>query len=167
MNSPGHPRYSATDKERSGSCSGYPTLRTPLFSDVDHPMGARLAQCWRARSGTLPRHGKWPRSRGLMLAGVRRALPHVRQVGGRHLLIAGAVAAGALAVGGLASRAQRTAPPRGTPQGGPLSPLLANIYLHPFDVALTTQGLRLVRFHGRLRDRLRERGRGATGAQDR
>jgi RNA-directed DNA polymerase len=35
---------------------------------------------------------------------------------------------------------------RGTPQGGALSPLLANIYLHPFDLALTSQGLRLVRF---------------------
>ncbi len=35
---------------------------------------------------------------------------------------------------------------RGTPQGGALSPLLANIYLHPFDVALTSQGVRLVRF---------------------
>ena len=27
-----------------------------------------------------------------------------------------------------------------------ISPLLANIYLHPFDVALTSQGIRLVRF---------------------
>jgi hypothetical protein len=35
---------------------------------------------------------------------------------------------------------------RGTAQGGALSPLLANIYLHPFDLALTSQGLRLVRF---------------------
>ncbi|MFQ6058276.1 MAG: group II intron reverse transcriptase/maturase [Anaerolineae bacterium] len=34
----------------------------------------------------------------------------------------------------------------GTTQGGVLSPLLCNVYLHPFDVALTRQGLRLVRY---------------------
>jgi len=34
----------------------------------------------------------------------------------------------------------------GTSQGGVLSPLLANIYLHPLDVALTRQGYRLVRY---------------------
>ncbi|MDW8318524.1 MAG: group II intron reverse transcriptase/maturase [Anaerolineae bacterium] len=34
----------------------------------------------------------------------------------------------------------------GAAQGGVLSPLLSNIYLHPFDVALTRQGLRLVRY---------------------
>lgn len=34
----------------------------------------------------------------------------------------------------------------GTAQGGVLSPLLCNIYLHPFDVALTQQGLHLVRY---------------------
>ncbi|NCC31298.1 MAG: hypothetical protein EOM24_04635, partial [Chloroflexia bacterium] len=32
------------------------------------------------------------------------------------------------------------------PQGGALSPLLANIYLHPFDLAMTSHGLRLVRY---------------------
>ncbi len=31
-------------------------------------------------------------------------------------------------------------------QGSPLSPLLANIYLHPFDVSITRGGFRLVRF---------------------
>jgi len=40
----------------------------------------------------------------------------------------------------------RHASRRGVPQGGALSPLLANIYLHPFDVAMMGQGLRLVRF---------------------
>ncbi len=34
----------------------------------------------------------------------------------------------------------------GTPQGGPLSPLLANVYLHRFDVAMETAGIGLVRY---------------------
>jgi RNA-directed DNA polymerase len=35
---------------------------------------------------------------------------------------------------------------RGTPQGGPLSPLLANIYLDPLDKELTSRGLDFVRY---------------------
>lgn len=35
---------------------------------------------------------------------------------------------------------------RGTPQGGPLSPLLANIYLHPLDEELEKRGLSFVRY---------------------
>ncbi len=34
----------------------------------------------------------------------------------------------------------------GTPQGGVISPLLANIYLHPFDETMTQRGHRLVRY---------------------
>jgi RNA-directed DNA polymerase len=37
-------------------------------------------------------------------------------------------------------------PERGTPQGAVISPLLANIYLHPVDLALRQAGLRLVRY---------------------
>jgi RNA-directed DNA polymerase len=34
----------------------------------------------------------------------------------------------------------------GTPQGGALSPLLANVYLHEFDVGMTKKGYKLVRY---------------------
>jgi RNA-directed DNA polymerase len=73
------------------------------------------------------------------------AAPYLQRLGGRRLALAGAAAAGAVAVGEVTLRYLRAAP-RGTMQGGALSPLLANIYLHPFDIALTSQGIRLVRF---------------------
>ncbi|MEK7850298.1 MAG: group II intron reverse transcriptase/maturase [Deltaproteobacteria bacterium] len=34
----------------------------------------------------------------------------------------------------------------GTPQGGVISPLLANIYLHPFDEAMMKEGFRVIRY---------------------
>lgn len=37
-------------------------------------------------------------------------------------------------------------PTAGTSQGGPISPLLANVYLHPLDDRLTASGLQLVRY---------------------
>lgn len=41
---------------------------------------------------------------------------------------------------------QEQARREGTPQGGPLSPLLANIYLHPLDLELEKRGLAFVRY---------------------
>lgn len=64
----------------------------------------------------------------------------------------------ALAVGGLAAAAAAAAvtayllnrragsAPLGVLQGSPLSPLLANVYLHPFDVQLSRTGHQLARF---------------------
>jgi len=80
------------------------------------------------------------------LDGARLVAPHLRRLGPQRLLIGGALAAGAVAAGELALRARAAAGPRGAPQGGALSPLLANVYLHPFDLAMTGHGLRLVRF---------------------
>jgi len=37
-------------------------------------------------------------------------------------------------------------PDEGTPQGGIISPLLANIYLHPLDKVITTAGYQMVRY---------------------
>jgi RNA-directed DNA polymerase len=41
---------------------------------------------------------------------------------------------------------ERWTPTEGTPQGAVLSPLLANIYLHPLDVAVAERGFPMVRY---------------------
>jgi len=41
---------------------------------------------------------------------------------------------------------ERWIPSSGTPQGAVLSPVLANIYLHPLDKFMTEQGLKMVRY---------------------
>ena len=41
---------------------------------------------------------------------------------------------------------QRWTPTAGTPQGAVISPLLANIYLHPLDELMTARGYRMVRY---------------------
>src|SRR6202022_3518311 len=42
--------------------------------------------------------------------------------------------------------AERWAPTQGTPQGAVISPLLANIYLHPLDELMAARGYRMVRY---------------------
>jgi len=41
---------------------------------------------------------------------------------------------------------ERWTPTGGTPQGSPISPLLANIFLHPLDKLMTERGYRMVRY---------------------
>ena len=83
-----------------------------------------------------------------LLAGARRAVPLVgRVVGGNPVAAAVALAGGAAAAAAsLAWRHHQQAQPAGALQGGALSPLLANVYLDPFDRAMTARGYTLVRY---------------------
>lgn len=72
---------------------------------------------------------------------------------GRRLLSRGALTTGGVAgavtlvaVGAAALHQRRSQGPVGTLQGSPLSPLLANVYLHPFDHYLSGRGYHLVRY---------------------
>ena len=82
----------------------------------------------------------------LLLANAKRLW---RPLTAKQLLFIAPVVVAALAaptVGSIVK--ERMSRPRkiGIIQGSPLSPLLANIYLHPFDKALTRAGIRLVRY---------------------
>ena len=46
----------------------------------------------------------------------------------------------------IVSEMERWSPTAGSPQGAIISPLLANVYLHPLDQAMTQRGYRLVRY---------------------
>jgi RNA-directed DNA polymerase len=45
---------------------------------------------------------------------------------------------------------ERWSPTAGTPQGAVISPLLANIYLHPLDLIMEQGGYKMVRYKMRL-----------------
>ena len=55
---------------------------------------------------------------------------------------------------------ERWTPMGGTPQGAVLSPLLANIYLHPLDMLITEAGLKMVRYADDFVGRIRYMGEG-------
>jgi len=82
-----------------------------------------------------------------------QAIAALKTPAGREFLKRGLLAGGGAlgAAAGVAITAyflyNQVAPtPSGVLQGSPLSPLLANIYLHSFDLRLTRAGYRLVRF---------------------
>jgi len=47
---------------------------------------------------------------------------------------------------GIMNKGKKESTEKGTPQGGVISPLLANIYLHQFDKEMTARGYKLVRY---------------------
>lgn len=79
---------------------------------------------------------------------VEKAVPGLRRlVRRRHVIWGAAGLAGVGALAGTWLLLRRLAPrPRGALQGGALSPLLANVYLHRFDQAMAGAGQNLVRF---------------------
>ncbi len=79
---------------------------------------------------------------------IRRARPVVRWLARRKQVVLGTTGfAGLAALAGLWWVLRRWEPTsRGTLQGGALSPLLANIYLHHFDLPMVERGHRLVRY---------------------
>jgi retron-type reverse transcriptase len=83
---------------------------------------------------------------GALLAISERAL--IGRLLGLKLLGVGGLAVTAAVLAPKAMRAYRDRfhPKFGTPQGAPISPLLTNAYMTPFDSALTTQGWRLIRY---------------------
>lgn len=83
---------------------------------------------------------------GALLALAERAT--LRSALGAKLLGVGGAALALAAVTPAAVRAAKRMLERkaGASQGSPISPLLSNIYLHPFDVALTNQGYKLTRY---------------------
>lgn len=103
-------------------------------SDAPCPVDKSLA----ARLGMEAAGVLWTYRRSLLPFVTRRALMLTGSVG--------LTAAGVYQAYRWHQRRTIGSEPCGTPQGGPLSPLLANLYLHPFDVRLTRMGLRLVRY---------------------
>ena len=84
---------------------------------------------------------------GALLAVSQRALLG-KLLGAKVLGLGGIAVAGAMLAPNAveAFRNYRQPPPRGTLQGAPISPLLTNFYMTPFDRALTQQVLRMIRY---------------------
>lgn len=129
-----------------GQYGGYPPNQFYGAAPADAPLdqAAQDELRRRARNESLKRLG---RDGALFL--LTSATKVRRYVSPLTLTIAGATVLAAAAYP-MASRLVREKWARrngtGTLQGGSLSPLLANIYLHPFDLALQRHGLHLARY---------------------
>jgi RNA-directed DNA polymerase len=134
-------RYQANETGAAQLALSKTPLRDALVSDWRRQTLQRLA------AGGLMFGASWA---GPALSGLGRKLA---SPSGRRLVQRGALTTGGLAGAAVAAAAasfllyRRAGPtPAGVLQGSPLSPLLANIYLHPFDQALSRQRLHLVRY---------------------
>jgi len=134
-----------TGRLRSAS-SGHLPVGT---EEIDEAYGLAEGDGWERRE--LLRHvGRDALLAGLAVArpALKKTLPGLRRLARRKRVIWGA--AGLTGAATLASTwllLRRLAPrPHGALQGGALSPLLANVYLHRFDRAVTGAGQNLVRF---------------------
>lgn len=125
--------------------SGHQNVLTDDDWLVDEPemtmSAGSLAQTGKEMLTNLGRDGLL-----LLLANAKRLW---KPLATKQLLIIAPLVVAALAaptVGSIVK--ERMSRPRkiGIIQGSPLSPLLANIYLHPFDKAMTRAGIRLVRY---------------------
>lgn len=117
----------------------------PVEADLEERASRVRQQAWRAVAGEAALLAlTYARP---VLTGARRIAPALLHLGG-HPVLAVAAGAGFVLVPPalLAWRMTRRGPGRGTIQGGALSPLLANVYLDPFDRALTLRGHTLVRY---------------------
>ena len=136
---------SVTGKLRSSS-SGAP----PRWAGAEEDMYGPLESDGWERRELLKHVGTDALLAGLTLTRpvVKKTLPGLRRLARRKGVIWGAAGVtGAAALAGTWLLLRRLSPrPQGTLQGGALSPLLANIYLHRFDQAMTDAGQNLVRF---------------------
>lgn len=97
----------------------------------------------RALQGLMSNAALWSLTYGkAVMMGVRRAAPIIKRIPGGATTL-GAASVAALAILPLAARRERE---RGALQGGALSPLLANIYLDPFDRDMGQRDHTVVRF---------------------
>lgn len=111
-------------------------LRQALMSGGMYALGLIRSRA----AGLLNKAGAAVKSAATSPAGRRLLRKNAAAVGG----LAGVAAVAAIATVLLNQKAGPS--PVGVLQGSPLSPLLANIYLHPFDVNLTGAGHKLARF---------------------
>jgi RNA-directed DNA polymerase len=85
---------------------------------------------------------------GLLLAVTQRGLMSASLLG-KALGLGGAALAAASVLPSIYSKLKAKGPvttSAGAMQGSPISPLLSNIHLHQFDVSMTAQGFRLIRY---------------------
>lgn len=130
------PASSYPDREAMTAHIRKTALRQALMSGGMYALGLVRSRA----AGLLSKAGAAVKSAATSPAGRRILRKNAAAVGG----LAGVAAIAAIATYLLN---QKVGPsPVGVLQGSPLSPLLANIYLHPFDVNLTSAGHNLARF---------------------